>query len=108
MASNFSLRREQKVPRIVDLHVHFRIADDVEVVLGEIGGDDARHQRLDLGDRLVLDGGSIETAPAVTPAPQPITSTVFAFAGTSVVRWPSMRCSRMSCGSLDACTLPAL
>ena len=28
--------------------------------------------------------------------------------GSACVRWPSMRCSRMSCGSLDACTLPAL
>ena len=52
--------------------------------------------------------GSIDTAPAVTPAPQPITSTLAGFSGTSVVMWPSMRCSFMSCGSLDACTLPAL
>ena len=52
--------------------------------------------------------GSMLTAPAVTPAPQPMTSTEFGCGGRSVVRWPSMRCSRMSCGSLDACTLPAL
>ena len=52
--------------------------------------------------------GSIDTAPAVTPAPQPMTTTFFVWLGISVVRWPSMRWSRMSCGSLDAWTLPAL
>ncbi len=52
--------------------------------------------------------GSTETAPAVTPAPQPMTTTRCAAGGISVVMWPSMRWSRMSCGSLDACTLPAL
>ena len=49
------LRREQKMPRIVDVDVDLRIADDVEVVLGEIGRDDARDERLDFGDRFVLD-----------------------------------------------------
>ena len=53
MASNFSARRLDEMPRVVDPHVHLRIADDVEVVLAEVGGDDARHERLDLGDRLV-------------------------------------------------------
>ncbi len=52
--------------------------------------------------------GSIDTAPAVTPAPQPMTTTRLACGGISVVMWPSMRCRRMSCGSLEACTLPAL
>jgi hypothetical protein len=45
------------MPRIVDAHVDLGVADDVEVVLGEVGGHDARHQRLDFGNRLVLDGG---------------------------------------------------
>ena len=45
------------MPRIVDAHVDLGVADDVEVVLGEVGGHDARHQRLDFGDRLVLDRG---------------------------------------------------
>ena len=48
------------------------------------------------------------TAPAVTPAPQPITRTDRACRGTSVVRWPSIRWRRMSCGSLEAWILPAL
>ena len=48
-------RRLDEMPRIVDADVDLRVADDVEVVLGEIGRDDARHQRLDFGDRLVLD-----------------------------------------------------
>ena len=52
--------------------------------------------------------GSIDTAPAVTPAPQPMTSAFFGSFGIRVVRWPSIRCRRMSCGSLEACTLPAL
>ena len=39
IASNFSLRRQQEVPRVVDVHVHLRIPDDVEVVLAEIRGD---------------------------------------------------------------------
>ena len=30
------------------------------------------------------------------------------FFGVSVVKWPSIRCSRMSCGWLEAWTLPAL
>ena len=33
----------------------FGLRDDVEVVLAEIGRDHLRHERLDLGDRLVLD-----------------------------------------------------
>ena len=33
----------------------FGLRDDVEVVLGEVRGDHPRDQRLDLGDRLVLD-----------------------------------------------------
>jgi hypothetical protein len=44
------------MPRIVQVDADLRIADDVEVVLGEVGGDDAGNERLDLGDRLVLDG----------------------------------------------------
>jgi hypothetical protein len=52
--------------------------------------------------------GSMLTAPAVTPAPHPITITERACVGTSVVRWPSIRWRRMSCGSLEACTFPAL
>ena len=36
------------------------------------------------------------TVPAVTPAPQPITSTDAGRRGTIVVRWPSRRCRRMS------------
>ena len=52
--------------------------------------------------------GSTDTAPAVTPAPHPMTSTDFGLAGVSVVMWPSILWSRMSSGSLDACTLPAL
>ncbi len=48
------------------------------------------------------------TAPAVAPAPQPMTSTLFGDFGTSVVKCPSIRCSRMSCGWLEACTFPAL
>jgi hypothetical protein len=52
--------------------------------------------------------GSIDTAPAVTPAPHPMTSTFFALAGIRVVKWPSIRWRRMSCGSLDAWTFPAL
>src|ERR1700682_4819072 len=43
--------------------------------------------------------GSTDTAPAVTPAPHPITTTDFALFGTRVVRCPSIRWSRMSCGS---------
>ena len=65
----------------------------------------------------VRDHGSLATAavslhlaaPAVTPAPHAITRTSLgACFGNSVAIWPSMRCNRMSCGSLDACTLPAL
>ena len=52
--------------------------------------------------------GSSDTAPAVTPAPQPITSTSRGDSGTSVVRCPRRRWSRMSCDMLEAWTLPAL
>ena len=45
--------------------------------------------------------------PAVTPAPKPTTSTDCGSRSSSAEMWPSMRCSRMSCGSLDASTLPA-
>ena len=41
--------------RIVDRHVHLLVANDVEVVLAEIGGDDARHERLDFSDRLAFE-----------------------------------------------------
>ena len=97
------------MPRIVDAHAHFRVADDVEVVFGEIGGDDLRHERLDLGDRLVLDR-RIDRHGAGGDARAAADDEHFlrACSGMSVVRWPSMRCSRMSCGSLDAWTLPAL
>ena len=45
--------------------------------------------------------------PAVTPAPKPTTSTDFGLRmDQSAGRWPSMRCSRMSCGSVEASTLP--
>ena len=50
------LRRHQEVPRVVDLDVHLRVVDDVEIVIAEVFRDDLRDQRLDLGDRLVLDG----------------------------------------------------
>ena len=50
-----SLQRQHVVPPVVDLDVHLRVADDVEVVFGEVGRHDARHERLDLGDGLVLD-----------------------------------------------------
>ena len=44
------LRCENVVPRVVELHVHLWIADDVEIVLAEVRRDDARHERFDLGD----------------------------------------------------------
>ena len=60
----------------------FGLRDDVEVVFGEVRRDDLRDERLDLGDRLASRTiGSIETAPAVTPAPQPMTSTLFGLCG---------------------------
>ena len=53
----------------------FGVVDDVEVVLAEVGRDDLGHERLDLGDgQRLRRSGSIDTAPAVTPAPQPMTS----------------------------------
>src|SRR5215475_3225274 len=51
------LRRHDVMPPVVDAHVDFRVLDDVEVVLTEILGDDLRYKRLDLGNRLVGDGG---------------------------------------------------
>ena len=48
-------RRQDEVTRIVDRHVHLLVANDVEVVLAEIGGDDARHERLDFSDRLAFE-----------------------------------------------------
>ena len=87
---------------------HFRVADDVEVVLGEVGRDDARHERLDLGDRLVLDGRIDRHRAGGHAGAAADDEHLAGFSGTSVVRWPSIRCSRMSCGSLDAWTLPAL
>ena len=48
------VRRLQIVPRVVEVHARLRVLDDVEVVLGEVGGDDARHERLDLRDRELL------------------------------------------------------
>ena len=87
----------------------FGLRDDVEVVLGEVRRDDARHERLDLGDRLVLDHRiDRHRAGRDAGAAADHQHLASAFFGTSVVMWPSMRCSRMSCGSLDACTLPAL
>ena len=51
--------------------------------------------------------GWMLSAPAVTPAPKPTTSTFFGPCSCiSAVRWPSSRCSRMSCGSVDASTFP--
>ena len=44
--------------------------------------------------------------PAVTPAPKPTISTDFGFGWNSAGRCPSMRCSRMSYGSVEASTLP--
>ncbi len=48
-------RRQQEMACIVDVQADFRVADDVEVVLGKIRGRDPRHQRLDLRDDFVLD-----------------------------------------------------
>ncbi len=42
------------MPRIIEVHRDLRVGDDVEVVVGEILRYDARHQRLDLGDRFAL------------------------------------------------------
>ncbi len=47
-------RRLDEVPRVVDLHAHFGIADDVEVVLAEICGHHPWYERFDFGDRFVL------------------------------------------------------
>jgi hypothetical protein len=44
--------------------------------------------------------------PAVTPAPNPTTSTVRGFGCISADMWPSRRCNRMSCTSLDASIFP--
>ena len=43
------------MPRIVDDDMRFRVSDDVEIVLAEMLGDDARNERLDFGDRQRLD-----------------------------------------------------
>ncbi len=51
IASNRLVGRQQKMPRIVDDDVGLRVSDDVEIVLAEMLGDDARHERLDFGDR---------------------------------------------------------
>src|SRR5689334_16502466 len=51
--------------------------------------------------------GCVTNDPAVTPAPKPTTSTLLGVFVISADKWPSMRCSRMSCGRLDASTLPA-
>ena len=97
------------MPRIVELDLDLRVGDDVEVVLGEVGRDDRGTSGSISAMVCASTVGSIDTAPAVTPAPQPITSTdARVLAESSVVIWPSIRCSRMSCGSLDAWTLPAL
>ena len=55
IASNFSSRRQQEVPRVVEHDVRLRVGDDVEVVLREVPRDDPRHERLDLGDRQAFD-----------------------------------------------------
>ena len=49
------VRRQQVMPGIVQVNLDLRVRDDVEVVLGEVRGDDARNERLDLGDGLILD-----------------------------------------------------
>ena len=96
------LRREQIMPRVVDLHVDLRIP--ITLTLAEPKYFEATRGTSGSISAIVTRStrGSMLTAPAVTPAPQPITSTARGRSGTSVVRWPSIRCSRMSCGSLDA------
>ena len=44
--------------------------------------------------------------PAVTPAPKPTTRTDVGSSAKIAGMWPSMRCTRMSLGSMDATTLP--
>ena len=51
--------------------------------------------------------GSMDTAPAVIPAPQPMTRTERGLAAVRVVRCPSIRWSRMSRGTFEAWILPA-
>ena len=52
--------------------------------------------------------GNTVNVPAVTPAPQPTISTERGCGCTSAGRSPSIRCNRMSCGSLDASILPLM
>ena len=87
----------------------FGFVDDVEVVRAEVLRHHLRHQRLDLGDRLALERRiDAHRARRHARAAADDEHASSAFGGNSVVRWPSIRWRRMSCGSLDACTLPAL
>ncbi len=50
--------------------------------------------------------GYCVNVPAVTPAPQPTMSTDFGLLCNSAGRWPSIRCRRMSAGSVEASIFP--
>ena len=109
MTSNFSfvVRMKCRASSIDDPHP--RIVDDVVVLLRRSTVRHAlRDQRLDLADHDALDvrvrhERAGRDAGAEADDQHRLGLRVAAAPGM----WPSMRCSRMSCGSLDASTLPA-
>ena len=83
--------------RIVDDDLRLRIPHDVEIVLAEMPETTRGTSGSISAMMSVSTFWSMLTAPAVAPAPQPITRTFFGDFGTRS-QWPSMRCRRMSCG----------
>ena len=55
IASNCLPAGQQEVARVVDADANLRVVDDVVVLFAEVGGDDARDERLDFGDGHALD-----------------------------------------------------
>ena len=100
------LRRQDVVPRVVVHDLHARVLHDVVVLLREVRRHDLRDQRLDLADHDALDTGMQHERSGRHARAESDDEHRLRSLSSSAERWPSMRCSRMSCGSLDASTLP--
>ena len=95
------------MPRVVDPTWTFGLWTTSKLCAAKYLETTFGHERLDLGDRLVLDTRIDRTAPAVTPAPQPMTRI------SSPRRDQRRQVAEHALqahvlGSLDAWTLPAL